>query len=290
MSRLIQMIGVLLFLPCLSVGAKSPAIDWSRVPDIKAGDFKSDFLNKVALKLTKTPCYGRCSESIADCLSKNPIHTSAQRLARDVFLLMANEASDEDIGKWVEMRRKMAHPEPIDIRGIRLEGLTPLGQPKARVVVVEYSDFECPFCAMISPILEKVVKDSDGKANLYFKQFPIKGHARALPAARACVAADGFGKFWEYCPALFRNQADLSDEVLLKLAGDAGMDKANFKKRMQSEQTLDRIADEKMEGLKNRVQGTPTIYINGKEFSAHPTPELLRDRIEEELDILDGKD
>jgi protein-disulfide isomerase len=270
--------------------AGGDAFPWDRVPDIKSGDFKADFLKRVAARLEKVDCYGRCTQSVAACLRMDPPHPTAARLARDVFMLMASEASDEDVAKWVQMRKQMAHPKPMDIRGIRLDGLTALGDSKAPVTIVEYSDFQCPFCAMISPILEKVARDSDGKARLFFKQFPIKGHPRALPAAKACVAADKFGKFWAYCPKLFIHQTELSDEKLVELAVAAGMDAKSFKARMESDEVLNRIADEKMEGLKNRIQGTPTIFINGKEFLAQPTPELLRDRIAEELDILNGKD
>ncbi len=285
---------LMLLLPPVGAARAGPetsaGIPWDRVPDIEVGKFKDDFVARVAGKLEKVNSYGRCTESVAACLRKDPPHTSAARLARDIFLLMASEGSDEEIAKWVEMRRTMAHPKPEDIRGIDLDGLTPLGDRKAPVVVVEYSDFQCPFCAMVSPMLEKVVRESKGKARLYFKQFPIKGHPRALASSKACVAADAFGKFWEYCPKVFASQADLSDAKLLELAKDAGIDVEKFKQRMGRDEVLDRIADEKMEGLRNRVQGTPTIFINGKELLPHPTLELLRDRIGEELDILNGKD
>lgn len=276
--------------PGAAVAGEQAGFPWDRVPGIKAADFKADFLKRVEARLAKTPCYGRCTQSVSECLRKDPPHSTAARLARDVFMLMASEASEEDIAKWVEMRKIMAHPKPIDIRGIRLDGLTPLGDPKAPVAVVEYSDFQCPFCAMVSPLLEKIVRESEGKARLYFKQFPIKGHPRALPASKACVASAKFGKFWDYCPKLFLNRADLSDKKLVELAVATGMDAKAFSTQMETDEVLNRIADEKMEGLKNRIQGTPTIFINGKEFLAQPTPELVRDRIAEELDILNGED
>ena len=279
---------------CFSVAA-APQQDgngfpWDRIAGIAADDFKPAFLKQVAEKLEKVKCYGRCTESIAACLKKNPPHRTAARLARDVLLLMANEAGDEDIEKWIEIRRKMAHPPAEEVRHIDLEGLKPLGKADAPVVIVEYSDFKCPFCAMVAPMLEKVVRASEGKARLYFKQFPIKGHARALEAAQACVAADAFGKFWQYCPKLFANQNDLSKENLMALAEQTGMQRNAFLERMNSDAVMDRIAEEKMEGLKHRIRGTPTIFVNGKEFLAQPTPQLLIDRIEEEIDIQKGRD
>jgi protein-disulfide isomerase len=139
-------------------------------------------------------------------------------------------------------------------------------------------------------MLEKVVKESKGKACLYFKQFPIKSHPRALMASKACVASDAFGKFWEYCSLLFRINSDLSDKSLMKLAERSGLDPAKLKLQMEKDEVLNRIADEKMEGLKHRITGTPAIFVNGKKFLLQPNADLLRDRIEEELDILNGRD
>ncbi|HOX46779.1 MAG TPA: thioredoxin domain-containing protein [Myxococcota bacterium] len=262
---------------------------WARVPDVRVDDFRPDFLERVARRLESLPCYGRCQGSIAACLQIVPVHPTAARLARDVLLLMAQESTDADVVKWIETRRAMAHPKPEDMRDFQLDGQKPLGPADAPVVVVEFSDFECPFCSQIVPILEQLAR-THGKVRLYAKQFPIKGHAHALGAAKACVASDRFGKFWEYCPRLWELRADLSEERLVKLAVELGMEAAAFRAAMGSEEVLNRIADEKLEGLKNRVQGTPAIFVNGKEFLLQPSPRLLKDRIDEELDILQGRD
>ncbi len=290
MRKLFFLSFLLISFPVLSGTKKTTTFPWDRLPGVNADDYKEDFLKNVEKKLQTINSYGRCQKSLADCVRMNERHGSSMRLARDVFIFMAQGASDKDIKKWVEMRKNMAHPKPVDIRGIKLDGLSPLGKADAPVTVVEYSDFQCPFCAMTSPVLIKVVEKMKDKAKLYFKQFPIKGHPRALPAARACVAADSFKKFWSFCPKLFENRDDLSDEKLVELAVESGMDKDAFIKKMNADETLTRIADEKMEGLRNRVQGTPAIFINGKEFLGQPTEALLKDRIEEELDIMNGRD
>jgi len=289
--RVLASIFLMFFQLAMVATAKgASSFPWDKLPGVNSDDYKPDFLKHVAEKLKTIHSYGRCQDSLSECVQMKDVHGSSIRLARDVFIFMAQGASDKEIAKWIEMRKTMAHPKPTDIRGIRLEGLTPLGNKDAKVTIVEYSDFQCPFCAMTSPVLIKVVEKMKDKVRLYFKQFPIKGHPRALPAARACVASDSFGKFWSFCPKLFEHREDLSDEKILQLAVESGMDKDAFIKKMKADETLARIADEKMEGLKNRVQGTPAIFINGKEFLAQPTAELLKDRIEEELDILNGRD
>jgi protein-disulfide isomerase len=273
-----------------STSAAEQGFPWARVPEVRAGDFKPEFLASVARRLETLPCYGRCQRSVAECLRAEPPHPTAARLARDALLLLGQGASDEDLIAWTEKRRAMAHPRPEDVRVIRIERLTPLGAPDAPVVVVEYSDFECPFCRQVAPMIEEIVRSRPGRARLYLKQFPLKGHPHSLSAAQACVAADGFGKFWEYCGALWHMSGALSEENLIRRAESEGMAPAAFQAAMQSEAVLDRIADEKVEGLRLRIKGTPTLYINGKELLLQPTAQLLKDRIDEEWDILQGRD
>jgi protein-disulfide isomerase len=279
---------MLVNLPATAGSPKGDGFPWDRVEGIKASEFKEDFLVKVSAALEKIPSYGRCTESIAACLRKDPPHNTAVRLARDVLLLMSQGIEESKVLEWVGARKLMAHPE--DLRSFNLENLKPLGKEDARVTIVEFSDFQCPFCARVAPTLENVVRESKGKARLFFKQFPIKGHPRALQAAKACVAADKFGKFWEYCASLFLNRLDLSDEKFIQLASQYDIDPEKFKQEMKREAVVNRIADEKMEGLRCRVKGTPTVFINGKEMLLEPTPSMIRDRIEEELDILNGRD
>ena len=268
--------------------AAGDKIPWDKIPGVKIADFKAEFIAEVEEQLEKIDCYGRCSESVAACLRKNPPHNTAIRLARDIFSLMAGKQGPEEVGKWIEARKQMAHPEWT--HGFSLDDSVPLGKKDAPVVIVEFSDFRCPFCSKVAPLLEQVVQQSGGKARLYFKQFPIKGRPESLEASKACVAAQKFDKFWEYCRLLFVNRSDLSDQALLALAKKIGIDPDRFKEEMDREEVLNRVADEKMEGLRARIKGTPTVFINGKEVILQPTRELLQDRIQEELDILNERD
>jgi predicted DsbA family dithiol-disulfide isomerase len=285
MLRLLPLLNVVWL---ISAAAAEEKIPWELIPGVKISDFKAEFISEVAKRLEEIKCYGRCSESVAACLRKQPVHSTAIRLARDIFYLMADKEGSEEIEKWVEARKRMAHPEWT--HSFNLDGMVPQGKKDAPVVIVEFSDFRCPFCAKVAPLLERVVQGSGGKARLYFKQFPIKGRPQSLQASKACVAAQAFGKFWEYCGLLFENRTDLSDRALLALAKKVGIDPEKFKQEMEREEVLNRVADEKMEGLRARIQGTPTVYINGKEVILKPTRELLNDRIQEELDILNERD
>lgn len=284
--RRVSLLVVVVFIP--GYAAAGEKIPWDKIPGLSISEFKAEFVSQVSEKLEKIQCYGRCSESVAACLRKDPPHATAVRLTRDTFYLMAGNKEPEEIQKWVEARKKMAHPEWA--HSFNLDGTVPLGRKDAPVVIVEFSDFRCPFCAKVAPVLEQVVKESGGKARLYFKQFPIKGRPQSLRASKASVAAQAFGKFWEYCRLLFENRSDLSDKTLLALAKKTGMDPGKFMKELEREEVLNRVADEKIEGLRARIQGTPTVFINGKEVVLTPTRELLKDRIQEELDILNERD
>jgi protein-disulfide isomerase len=267
-----------------------PDFPWDLLSGIRIDEYKNDFKFRVQSKLESVRCYGKCTKSVAACVRQTPPGKTAIRLSRDIFRLMSVQATNENIDLWVKKRRQMAYPKPEDIRQFNLDDSVVLGDPKAPIVIVEYSDFQCPFCSLASPVLEKAVQKSHGKARLYLKQFPLKNHPRSLPAAKACVTAGLMGKFWEYCPKLFLSKKNLSDEHLIAIAAEVGLDAHAFANRMAQEDVLNRIADEKMEGLKNRVKSTPTIFINGKQVLLVPTVELIVDRIEEELDIIHGKD
>ncbi len=270
-----------------SAYAAASAIPWERVPGVRIADFKPDLVARVETLLQEFRAYGKCTETVAACLRRNPPSVTAQRLARDVFTLMSKGATRDQAAKWVEMRARMATTP--DVHSFKLDHLTPLGNRDAPVTIVEFSDFQCPSCARAAPMLEELVRRSKGKARLYFKQFPLKTHPDSVTLARACLGAGALGKFWELCPKLFELGVKFSEERLFELARSVGLDPEKLKAESQKDAVVERITDDKMEGLKNMISATPAIYINGKELLLPPTPELLQDRLEEELDLLAGK-
>ena len=260
---------------------------WERVPGVRVSDFKPDLTARAEALLEEFRSYGKCTDTVAACLRKDTPSPTAQRLARDVFTLLSKGANRDQAAKWVEMRMRMATTP--DVRTFKLDSATPLGNRNAPIVFVEFSDFQCPSCVKAAPVLEELVRRSGGKARLYFKQFPLKTHPDSVTLAKACVASGTLGKFWELCPRLFEVGVKFSEDRLWDLARSVGLDPAKLKDEMQRESVLDRITDDKMEGLKNMISATPSIFINGKELLLPVSLELLQDRLEEELDILAGK-
>lgn len=260
---------------------------WKKVAGIDADDYKPEFLQRVEKELASLPCYGACSASILDCLRREPPAASAVRLARGVFRLLAGGADHAQLVEWLNKRKSQVYPQETFY--FRLEKAPFLGEADAPIVVVQFSDFHCPFCAKVSPIVQKIVNESRGRARLYLKQFPIKGNAISISAAKACVAAGRLGKFWPYCNALFENSRQLTEDLMLDLAQRMGLEREKFQAEWKSEAVLDIVADEKMEGLRARIEGLPAIFINGKRLLLEPTAELLAERLEEEMELQEGR-
>lgn len=155
---------------------------------------------------------------------------------------------------------------PDEQKTIDVGGSPSKGPDDAPVTIVEWADFECPFCGIASPMLDAVLAKYPGKVRLVFKHFPLSGHEYAEPAARAAVAAGIQGKFWEMHHALFKNQAHLDEAMIEKLARELGLDENKFNVDRKGEAAADRVSKDKKLAEKLGLRGTPMIYINGRYF------------------------
>jgi protein-disulfide isomerase len=138
------------------------------------------------------------------------------------------------------------------------------GPETAKVKIVEFSDFECPFCSKASEVVHQIREKYGTKVRFVFRQYPLPMHSHAREAAQAAVAAFQQGKFWEYHDQLFQNQRNLDRAGLEEHAKKAGLDVAQFKKALEDKATSDRVEDDMKLGQKAAVQGTPTLFINGQ--------------------------
>jgi protein-disulfide isomerase len=138
-----------------------------------------------------------------------------------------------------------------------------LGAKNAPITIVEYSDFECPYCSRAQPTMEKILKEYKGKVKLIFKHLPLPFHAQALPAAKAAVAAGNQGKFYEYHDELFKNNKKLSDKLYTDVAKKLNLNLEKFNKDMASAATAKIIKEDEAEARKFNISGTPGFIING---------------------------
>lgn len=138
-----------------------------------------------------------------------------------------------------------------------------LGPPDAPVTLLEYGDFECPYCGMAHPVLQALVADNPDTVRLIYRHFPITNiHPHALPAAEAAEAAGAQGKFWEMHDMLFTHQDRLEDEDLLEYADAIGLDLHRFDREMKAHAHREEVKQDFRRGIRDGVNGTPTIFIN----------------------------
>lgn len=138
------------------------------------------------------------------------------------------------------------------------------GPANAPVAIVVFSDFQCPYCARIGAVIDRVREVYPKKVKSLFKNYPLSSHKFALPAAKAAIAAEAQGKFWEFHDLLFENYNRLSDQKIDDIRLSLNLDEAKFKKMMKAPETLARINREQQEGESAGVRGTPTVFVNGR--------------------------
>ena len=157
------------------------------------------------------------------------------------------------------------------------------GSSKAQVTIVEFSDFQCPYCSRVLGTLDKLMKDYPDKVRVFFKHNPLPFHSDAPLAAQAAVAADKQGKFWQMHDILFKNQSALKRENLEKYAAEIGLDVAKFKKDIDSPAVKKRVDDDLELGKKLGVQGTPNFFVDGRPIRGAVPYEQFKSAVDDEL-------
>jgi len=155
---------------------------------------------------------------------------------------------------------KMDLPQPR----VQVAAEGPARGPKdAPVTIVEFSDFECPYCGAAHDTVEQVMSTYAGKVRLVYRQFPLSFHPHAAKAAEASLCAADQGKFWEYHEALFKNQKKLDLPDLKAHAGEVGLDTQKFGQCLDSGDKKKAVDADQQAGLAAGVGGTPAFFING---------------------------
>jgi protein-disulfide isomerase len=159
------------------------------------------------------------------------------------------------------------------------------GPANAPVTIIEFSDFQCPFCLRVMPTLKRVRETYGDKVRIVWKDFPLTSiHPQAFKAAEAGNCAREQGKFWEYHDQLFANQQALQPEYLKKYAADAGLDASKFNACLDTARYSDRVQEQMGIGTGLGVGSTPSMFINGRLVSGAQPYETFVSVIDEELD------
>jgi protein-disulfide isomerase len=190
----------------------------------------------------------------------------------------------EEILLLVSSKKKTVQVAVLEfVQEINTSGSPSKGAADAPVAIVLFTDFQCPYCAKMVPILDQVLEKNKGKAKLVFKNFPLNTHQFARKAAAAALAAGRQGKFWELHDLLFQNYNRLNDQLVQEQAQQLGLNIEMFQKDMNDPQTAQLINQDYQDGVKADVRGTPTIYVNGA-LLRNTNPEGFQAAIDKELE------
>jgi len=149
-----------------------------------------------------------------------------------------------------------------------------LGRAEAPVTLVIFTDYQCPSCAAIHPSLERLVKEYGDQVRVVTRDFPLIQHSEAFKAAEAAEAAREQGRYWEYAQLLMRNQSALSVDKLKAYASELALDRPRFDSALDSGKFAEMVQRDIEEGMKLGINGTPTVFINGRRVSAKSYDEL----------------
>jgi len=138
------------------------------------------------------------------------------------------------------------------------------GPATAPVTLVEYGDYQCPYCLQAYPIMIDIQEHMGDRMRLVFRNFPLTTlHSHAQHAAEAAEAAGAQGKFWEMHDYLFEHQDHLDDAALLRYAAEIGLDVERFSRDLKEHKFAARVKEDFQSGIRSGVNGTPTFFING---------------------------
>lgn len=183
-------------------------------------------------------------------------------VAKTVHLLNTGQITREDLfgsgGGPVDLSKIDTYATDDDPR---------FGPANAKVVIVEFSDFQCPFCQQVQPVVKKLMSDYGDKILFIYRDFPLESiHPQAVVGALAGECAHEQGKFWEMHDKIFENQAELSPENLKIWALQIGLNSIQFGNCLDSAKYFEEVNQDLQEGIVAGARATPTFFINGRKL------------------------
>jgi protein-disulfide isomerase len=279
---------VLAFAPAF---AQTPGA-WQTATDFAGLDQSglSTAQKQILVKLLRAEgCNCGCTMRIAECRAKDPRCATSRGLAAMTARELHDGKTADAIRADLERRMKEGRPMLDEAVSIPIDGEPVKGPPNAKITLIEFSDFQCPYCASAVGRLYSIMAKHPADIRLVFKQFPLDIHSQAAFAAEAALAAHAQGKFWPMHDKLYANFRDLSQEKIYLYAKDAGLDLARFTMDLKSGKYKPALRKDLAEGEQAGVQGTPTLFVNGKHYNGPIDSEALEDALQGELKTVSAR-
>ena len=195
------------------------------------------------------------------------------RYLEQIEVRMAERAFVEKLRAAASIQILLVAPES-PVFSISTVDQPSLGSAAAPVTIVAFTDYQCPSCAAIHPVLERLVKEYGDKVRLVTRDFPLNQHTEAFKAAEAAEAAREQGRYWEYAQLLMRNQSALSEDKLKAYATELALDRPRFDAALNSGKFAEMVQRDIEEGMKLGINATPRVFINGRRVAAKSYDEL----------------
>lgn len=264
---------------------------WQTATDLPLVDLSSLNAEQQAtvLKILRDfDCSCQCGMKLAECRMKDPKCYYSRGLAKVIADSIQSGKSESDARKAAQ-QSDYAHVQQQEVPllepavSLSLNGAPSVGPANAPLTLVEFSDFQCPYCAVAAPELHRVMRAFPQQIRLVFKEYPLDIHPLAPLAAAAAVAADKQGKFWDMHDALFARRHSLDRDGLLATARDIGLDMDKFTADLDSDKVKAVIEQDMHEGDQVSIQGTPTLFINGQRYNGPLNLLALRTVLEQKF-------
>lgn len=231
-------------------------------------------------------CSCGCGMKVAECRVKDPNCAYSRGLSATMVDSIRKGRTEAAAVADAKASRFGQRPEPKileDPVAIPTQGSPVLGPATARITLVEFSDFQCPYCSKAVEKLNAVLKAYPNDVKLIFKQFPLDSHPEAQISAQAAIAAHQQGKFWPLHDLMFANRTALSRKAILGWAGSLGLDMKKFEADLDSDAVKKIVARDMADGEKAGVEGTPTIFMNGRRYNGELDPGSFKPVLDAEL-------
>jgi protein-disulfide isomerase len=255
---------------CKRTGEKSEGCTKAKaaaavLPSAACTTAKADLESTVAkLKTARASCDTLVEKLCADLGDKSQTCAMVREKTPGFPADRCKEMLDHYDGVIAELREMEQANAPIsaDLAKRHATGDAPgFGPADAKLTIVEYSDFQCPFCGRAASAVDKLKEKYGTKVRFVFRQFPLEMHPNAELAAEAALAAHAQGKFWAFHDLLFQNQRELERPSLEKYAQKAGLDMAKFKKALDEHTYADAVKSDMKLAMEAHVSGTPSMFI-----------------------------